>query len=180
LYPDIFINRLLHELKWLQRNADKRNYKLYIRLNVFSDILCEKEFPIIFQQFPDIQFYDYTKHHKRMLRYLDARRGLNDATFPANYQLTFSRSENNWEQCEQVLMAGGNVAVPFHVGRTKPLPQYWNGFRVYNGDLTDLRPLDPQNGYIIGLRAKGKGRADHESGFIVNPISIGNLPRKGD
>jgi hypothetical protein len=161
-----FINRLTTELSWALRRATRRDNKLFVRLNIFSDVMWEREHPAIFSQFPNVQFYDYTAHYLRYLRYLDSRRGL--GTFPRNYHLTFSRKENNWQKCEEILYKAGNVAVPFAVTRTKPLPRYWNGFKVLDGDLTDLRPLDPQNGYVIGLRAKGRGRLDKTSGFIVD------------
>jgi hypothetical protein len=167
--PGTFIDRLLTEIGWAKKLAAKKGNKLYVRLNVFSDIMWEREAPIIFENFPDVQFYDYTAHYLRMIRYI------NHDTFPANYHLTFSRKENNWEKCETVLYNGGNVAVPFHVTRTKPLPRYWNGFKVLDGDLTDLRPLDLQNGYIVGLRAKGKARKDYTSGFIVNLRSFNKI-----
>jgi hypothetical protein len=179
--PSIFMDRLITEIKWAERLTSRKGNRLYVRLNVFSDIMWERETDII-ERFPNVQFYDYTAHYVRMFKYLISRKDKDYTLFPANYHLTFSRKENNWTKCEEILIKGGNVAVPFHIkgnsGRQKaqPLPRYWNGFKVLDGDLTDLRPLDPQNGYIIGLRAKGKARKDHTSGFIVMPsapIQIG-------
>lgn len=43
----------------------------------------------------------------------------------------------------RVLGAGGNVAVVFRVKRGRPLPAVWNGYPVIDGDVTDLRYLDP-------------------------------------
>ena len=43
-----------------------------------------------------------------------------DPTLPANYHLTFSRSETNEADCKRVLEAGGNVAVVF-AGEMKPM-----------------------------------------------------------
>lgn len=160
LYKAEFIDRLAKELTDSVRYADRKGVKLAIRLNVYSDVMWEREFPGFLESFPTIQFYDYTKHYKRMLRYLNGE-------LPSNYHLTFSRSEKNWHQCMAILSGGGNVAVPFHVKRTKPLPTDYNGYTALDGDTTDLRFLDPQGGFIIGLRAKGKGRKDVDSGFIV-------------
>ena len=56
--------------------------------------------------FPNVQFYDYTKSVSRMLKYLDG--GL-----PSNYDLTFSRSEDNDAECDIILAEGGNVAMVF-------------------------------------------------------------------
>jgi hypothetical protein len=45
------------------------------------------------------------------------------------------------------------------------LPETFKGFRVENGDLSDLRFMDNKN-VIIGLKAKGKAKKDF-SGFVV-------------
>ncbi len=174
LYPNVFISRLLTELNWFEKLAKRKNLRPLCRLNVFSNVKWWQEFPQIFTEYPDIQFYDYTKHFDEMMLFLEHRHNPNNG-FPANLHLTFSRSENNWDACLKVLYAGGNVAVPFHVSQSnrwnsaKPLPKYFEGFRVFDGDLTDLRPLDRQGiGDIIGLRAKGKGKTDRKSGFIID------------
>jgi hypothetical protein len=60
---------------------------------------------------------------------------------------------------------GGNVAVVF----SDALPIDWNGYKVINGDDTDLRYFDPVN-VVIGLKAKGQAKKD-KSGFVVNSKS---------
>jgi hypothetical protein len=122
----------------------------------------------IFAHFPDVQFYDYTKHEDRVIKHA---RGL----MPANYHLTFSRSETNEDACLRVLAAGGNVAVVFAVsshkrrdGTLAPLPATWHGYRVVDGDEDDLRFLDPA-GVVVGLRAKGRKAPKDTSGFVVHP-----------
>ena len=85
-----------------------------------------------------------------------------DGTLPKNYNLTFSRSETNENDCISILKRGGNVAVVF---RGKALPTHWQGFPVINGDENDLRFLDPK-GVVVGLSAKGKAKTD-TSGFVV-------------
>jgi hypothetical protein len=128
------------------------------RPNLFSDLMWEKIFPWMFEPpFDEIQVFDYTKHAKRMLRFLDG--GL-----PPSYHLTFSRSENNEDKCQSVLQHAGNVAIAF---RNWPFPATWWGHKVINGDAHDLRFLDPQGGYIVGLKAKGTARKD-TSGFVVD------------
>jgi hypothetical protein len=84
---------------------------------------------------------------------------------PANYDLTFSRSERNEADCLEVLRQGGRVAAVFATRRGRPLPKTWQGFRVIDGDKHDLRFLD-RGGIVVGLRAKGKARADR-SGFVI-------------
>ena len=61
-----------------------------------------------------------------------------------------------------VLNKGGNVAIVFR----NQLPKTYKGFNVVNGDLHDLRFLDPRNS-IVGLKAKGKAKTD-TSGFVLD------------
>ena len=96
---------------------------------------------------------DYTKRFKAMLRFCAGN-------MPSNYHLTFSTSESNWEQCLEVLKAGGNVAAVFD-----KLPESYAGYTVINGDESDWRPMDQKN-VIVGLKAKGLARND-DSGFTI-------------
>lgn len=77
-----------------------------VRLNGTSDIVWEKVAPWLFEVFPSVQFYDYTKHERRML---------GGWKLPKNYHLTFSRSETNGEAVARVLAdnPGAKVAVVF-------------------------------------------------------------------
>jgi hypothetical protein len=45
------------------------------------------------------------------------------------------------------------------------LPEFWHGYKVINGDDTDLRYFDPEN-VVVGLKAKGDAKKD-QSGFVV-------------
>jgi hypothetical protein len=152
---DAFKAMLWTEIAKAERKAARQGKRLAVRLNVFSDIPWERVWPELFETFDSVQFYDYTK---------DPGRALNHARgdFPPNYHLTFSRSETNDEDCHAVLQAGGNVSVVFD---SKDLPAAWDGYRVVNGDETDLRFLD-EKGVVVGLYAKGDGRRD-ASGFVV-------------
>jgi len=111
--------------------------------------------------FPNVIFYDYSKHFKRMIKYLKSQ-------LPSNYHLTFSRNEANDFQTTQVLKAGGNVAVVFR----KELPKTYKGYKVISGDDHDLRFLDQKN-VVVGLKEKltlnkhGKLEKDN-SGFVVD------------
>ncbi len=151
-----FVDMLRRDLALARKRAHKQGKMLACRLNVFSDIQWEKIFPGLFLDFSDVQFYDYTKHAKRMHAY--SQGGL-----PTNYHLTFSRSECNDEEAKRVLCYGGcNVTVVF----SDDLPKSHWGKEVINGDDTDLRFLDPP-GVIVGLKAKGRGKKD-TSGFVVS------------
>src|SRR5262245_47950657 len=140
------------------RRARKRGLIPVVRLNGTSDLPWERlrlnDGRTVLETFPEIQFYDYTKHARRAI-------GATMWALPANYHLTFSRAESNGDDVDAVLAAGGNVAVVFQ----KALPDVFLGRRVVNGDADDLRFLDPA-GVVVGLKAKGRGRSDL-SGFVV-------------
>lgn len=150
---------VVRSIEGLQVKAAARKVKLCVRMNGASDVPWESiktaSGRSLLEQFPGVQFVDYTKSVKRALRH--ARGEL-----PANYHLTFSRSETNHLECLWVLEAGGNVAVVSSLAR----PAMWHGFPTVDGDLSDLRHLDPR-GHVVWLSPKGaKAKAD-KSGFVV-------------
>lgn len=111
----------------------------------------------IFDHYPSVPFVDYTKNPKRF-----------DRALPANYHLTFSRSETNEPDVLRLLARGINVAAVFAV---KP-EGYYGLYRVVDGDEHDLRQLDPKGdnvrgGYIIALSPKGRKAKRDTSGFVV-------------
>jgi len=142
-----FLFQLEKDIKALVKKANKLNMKPAIRLNGTSDINWMSSG--IMDKFPDVQFYDYTK----VLRRLKDK-------IPANYNITFSKSEDNNSECETALELGFNVAAVF-----KNLPQQYMGRQVINGDETDVRFADGK-GVVIGLTAKGRARKDL-SGFVI-------------
>lgn len=60
--------------------------------------------------------------------------------------------------------ADRNTVVCVAVRKGQPLPETFEGRPVIDGDVHDLRFLDPQGGYAVLVRAKGKARRD-TSGF---------------
>jgi hypothetical protein len=153
----IFLSRLIREITAAVKSAKKQNLTAAFRLNLTSDLPWEKiklNKQSVFDLFPSVQFYDYTKSPERMTAFLAGE-------MPQNYHLTFSKSETNGAIAESILKSGGNVAMVFR----KSLPSKWLGVEVVNGDETDLRFLDGA-GKIIGLVEKGKARKD-ESGFVI-------------
>ena len=130
------------------------------RLNGTSDLPYEKykvfEGKNIFEVYPNVQFYDYTKNYLRF-----------DKELPKNYHLTFSRSETNNDKAMELLERGFNVAMVFD-----KVPTEYKGFKVINADEDDLRFLDEKN-VICGLKYKkmtGKGannKLAFESGFAI-------------
>ena len=143
-----FMDKLVKEIQAAVKSSKKAGLIPVFRLNGTSDIRWEnipvRGYRNLFQLFPDIQFYDYTKHSNRK-------------NIPDNYHLTFSRSETNEDQ---ILTVTYNTAVVFET-----LPTTYLGLPVVDGTETDLRFLDPQ-GVIVGLVANGEGKKD-TSGFVV-------------
>lgn len=147
-----FLSQLFKEIKSSVKSATKKELKSCFRLNLTSDILWER---LVVEKFPQVQFYDYTKHLKRFVRFLEGK-------LPNNYHLTYSRDETTPDTLIKSLCAsGGNVAVVFR----KKLPKTWLGIEVIDGDDSDLR-FEDGNGKIVGLVEKGKAK-DDDTGFVV-------------
>jgi hypothetical protein len=109
----------------------------------------------ILQEFPQVQFYDYTKVFKRMEMYCKGQ-------MPSNYHLTYSLNEDNKDLAFEVLKMKGNISAVFR----NYLPTKYEGYQVVNGDESDLRFLDKKN-CIVGLIAKGDAKKD-SSGFVLD------------
>lgn len=160
-----FLADLADEIRKHERSAHRHGLKPAVRLNGTSDLRWERfpvgDYPNIFAMFPDVIFYDYTKHpaHKRSV-----------ASIP-NYSLTFSLAESNDRHAAAALESGINVAAVFSTRKSADLPDFYNiggrDWSVIDGDATDLRFLDPKGSpaVIVGLRAKGRAKRDM-SGFV--------------
>lgn len=154
-----FLSDLWTEVKKSIAAAARKEMTPCLRLNLTSDLPWEKiklNGQSIFEAFPSVQFYDYTKSSERMTDFLSG-------VMPKNYHLTFSRSESNHNLCLSFLKSGGNVAMVFR----KSLPSQFQGFAVVDGDETDLRFMDGA-GKIVGLKEKGLAKKD-ETGFVLEP-----------
>lgn len=155
-----FMADLVFSIKALVRKATKQGLKPLVRLNGTSDIRWETvgltvdgiEYANIFDVFPDVQFYDYTK---------DANR----KALPSNYDLTFSYSgvEGFQPFVKKAVDNGMRLAVVFRTEAS--IPNTFRGIPVVSGDKSDVRHLDAQ-GVVVGLYAKGKAKAD-TTGFVV-------------
>jgi hypothetical protein len=150
---DQFMADLVKDIKLGIKQAEKKDMIPAFRLNGTSDLSWEKyevaDGKNIFQMFPDVQFYDYTKVLGRKVGDIK------------NYHLTFSNADGNLNDVLGAQKSGLNIAVVFK----KVLPEKHLGWKVINGDETDLRFLDEQN-VIVGLVAKGKAKKD-TTGFVV-------------
>ena len=130
----------------------KKGFKPAIRLNGTSDI--DWNIHGLYNEFPKVKFYDYTKIYKRAFKYVNGE-------YPKNYHLTYSLNEDNKQQALDILKRGGNISAVF---RSKKLPKRFLNYKVFNGDKSDLRFNDPKN-VIIGLYAKGRALKDN-TGFV--------------
>lgn len=159
-----YMRWLIAEMRYYQKKAKKDGMGFSARLNGTSDIDYSKilvDGKNVFEIFPDVQFYDYTKNPARL-----------NHNIP-NYQLTFSYTGRNQSRSVDLLVKANNVAVVFDVKKGKDLPQEYMGYKVVDGDLTDYRPNDDK-GVIIGLRFKEIanrefGKQIKESVFVVRP-----------
>ena len=153
---DEFMAQLSKNIKALIKKAESKGLKPLVRLNGTSDIRWENvpfEGATIFEAFPNVQFYDYTK---------DANR----KDLPVNYDLTFSYSgvESFKPYVFKAQSKGMRMAVVFR--KESSIPTMFKGINVVSGDNSDVRHLDEQ-GVIVGLYAKGKAKTD-TTGFVVN------------
>jgi hypothetical protein len=138
------------------RKAQRKHGAVSLRLNTVSDIRWEliARDALEFLIARDVRMYDYTAWSPE------------DRDPVPGYHLTFSAKEPGHTPdgyLVEILSNGGNVAMPFAVGRGKDLPETWLGFKVIDGDLSDDRTLDP-SGVVVGLRQKG--RVEDLTGFI--------------
>ena len=142
--PTFFLDWIIAEMKSYKAKAQRDGYEFSVRLNGTSDIDYSKVLlngKNIFELFPDVIFYDYTKNHNRLY------------TPIKNYTLTLSYTGYNWEQSKKALNNGFNIAAVFNITKKVPFPTSYRGYTVINGDLSDLR-VGEAKGVIIGLRWK--------------------------
>jgi hypothetical protein len=179
---DGFMAQLVDDLAKFSAYCKRKNVKPCVRLNGTSDIMWEKGHPVtrvmpcpildgatvpvrynsLMEAFPEIQFYDYTKIYTRV-----------DKTMPRNYALTLSYSEANPDFAQQIMRrvkeGKANMAVVFRckfaVGHF--LGAGFHDLPCIDGDMTDMRFLDPQGGHVVALYAKGKAKKD-TSGFVID------------
>jgi len=151
--PEEFKRLLRQDLGKFAAYCKRKGVQPVIRLNGTSD----KSWLDIIRDFPEIQFYDYTKVYNRVAKDL-----------PSNYHLTLSYSGANPEYARNVQAFAdkyqANLAVVFR--DKNKIPHTYLGRPVINGDADDLRFLDPQ-GVVVALYAKGQAKHD-DSGFVID------------
>jgi len=153
-----FLAQLHKEITAFVIRCKKNDKKPCVRLNGTSDIQYEYELyqgKNMFEHFPEVQFYDYTKIPTRKVDKIP------------NYHLTWSYSEANEKYAKMFDKVPNNKAVVF---RDKDLPKMFRGVKVIDGDKTDMRFLDESN-IVVGLKAKGQAKKDY-SGFVIDVVQI--------
>jgi hypothetical protein len=148
---DEFMQTLIKDIQKGIRQSQKLGLTPCFRLNGTSDLSWEKyrvDGMNIFEHFPQVQFYDYTKVIGRKVADYD------------NYHLTFSAADGNDADVDKAIAQGMNVTVVFD-----KIPTEYKGRPVFDADETDLRFLDPK-GVVLGLKAKGRAKKDR-TGFVV-------------
>lgn len=164
---DGFMKKLQREIELFTGKAERAGLIPVVRLNGTSDIQWEKipvrsEYPVtafgatIFDVFPDLTFYDYTKIWKRFERPL-----------PDNYHLSLSyslASRKYAAACTRIHeKLDANLIV---VVRSQDVKDFHVELGGIDGDANDLRFLDPP-GSMVYLKAKGAARKD-KSGFVID------------
>ena len=143
-----FMLDLAHDIERACAYAHRQGLTPVFRLNGTSDLAWEKYTVghtslTIFDMFPTVQFYDYTKILGRKTAHI------------ANYHLTFSKADGNDRDVARALAQGLSVVAVYD-----EIPE-----GVPSADDTDLRFLDPK-GVMLGLKAKGRAKKD-TSGFVI-------------
>lgn len=138
--------------------AAKKAGTLAVRLNGTSDARLAEMLTQRHKIAENVIFYDYTKVLQKALKFAK------NSTLASGhrYVVTFSRCEDNEAEAIEAIKSGANVAAVFRHN----LPKTWQGFRVVDGDASDLE-MTKYKGVILGLRAKGKAKKD-TSGFVLN------------
>jgi hypothetical protein len=142
-----FMADLVSDINKAIRFAERKGLTPVFRLNGTSDLSWEKYTAAygmnIFELFPNVQFYDYTKVLGRKVKHL------------TNYHLTFSKADGNDSDVAEALLQGMSVVAVYD-----KIPE-----GTPSADETDLRFLDPR-GIMLGLKAKGRAKKDY-SGFVI-------------
>jgi len=155
---EAFLLSIAADIWSLCNTAKNKGLTPLVRLNGTSDIdyenliVCDDK--NIFQLFPDITFYDYTKHPSRNLT----------GKTPGNYDLTYSYSgitPHNVTIKGLLNPSNSRVAVVFQ--RQEDIPSTFRGWTTIDGDNTDVRHIEPKT-VVVALYAKGKAKNDY-SGF---------------
>lgn len=169
--PALFFEILSREVKALKRRASSQGLKKAGRLNGTTDLDFTRitfNGLTIFEHLKGLRWYDYTKNPNLAANYR-----------AAGVPVTFSwYKKADTKKVIDLLDAGGTIAIAYS-GSDLPADQKIGdrSFRVIDGDISDLRFLDPKS-VVVGLRfkkatfsseAKRINSTALQSGFIIQP-----------
>lgn len=147
-----FLEILYKDIERHIRSSNKARLIPAVRLNVISDIDWENYG--IFDRYPELVGYDYTKRPERL------------GHTPDNYQLMFSYS--GAPKYQNMVGHALGTEIPISVVFRGGFPSQFMGREVIDGDLSDLFNLKARN-KIVGLKLKGgKDIQLSQSPFIVD------------
>ena len=155
-----FFNLLIKDIKSAIKSSLNKGLIPTFRLNAYSDLKYEnikvnyqnKTYSNIFEIFPEIMFYDYSKITNRKT--------------PKNYELTYSYYGNK-KAFKDVLKSNQNIAVVFD-----KLPKKYKNRLVIDGDKTDLRTSENDGiKSIVGLKFKADKK--HYKQYLKDGIKDG-------
>ena len=156
-----FFRLLIKDINAAIKSSIKKQLIPTFRLNTYSDIKYEnikvnhnnKVYNNIFEIFPEIKFYDYSKIANRKT--------------PKNYELTYSYYGNKKALNNEI--NNKNVAIVFD-----QLPKKYKNRIVIDGDKTDLRTIENDGlNVVVGLKFKGSKKALNDGineGFVIKTI----------
>jgi hypothetical protein len=155
---EFFVRWVMDEIDSMIAKAKKLGFNYSVRINNTSDLSPELFYindngtkKNLLQLYPDVQFYDYTKiaNRVKLLK-----------KYP-NYDLTYSFSGENMDECITMLENDVRVAVVF-----RNVPSVFIGHLVIDGDKYDMRYRDPKD-CIVGLKYKRVRTKLTESSFVI-------------
>ena len=138
-----FDYQLAKDINSLRAKAKRLGKRPAIRLNGGSDL----DWSRFYETYQDIMFWEYTKRPDMAIKLSKAY---------GNVHMTYSENENTTDRIRgQLLDAGINIAMVFDIWSRHggALPEKIGTVPVIDGDISDLRFLDPK-GVIVGLRLK--------------------------
>jgi len=194
-HPEHAARLIDHEITQHKKSAQKKGMIPGVRMNVTSDLSWEHHAPKMFSRHKDVQFYDYTKMHNRVIRSLAPKKAgsdFNSMGHPNNYHLTLSHTgtghdESNDKATSEVLKRGGVVAMVFQKQKGKKnasLPTHivdhstGQKYPVTNGDNDDntfdrhttIGKTEGQSGHGVVSGLMLKGVKNEAAGHFANKV----------
>jgi len=158
-HQQAFLLSLAADVWSIARKAKNKGLVPLVRPNGTSDIPYENliiwDNKNLFQLFPDVQFYDYTKHPSRNLT----------GKTSGNYDLTYSFSAITPKPISiKGLTNPDNSRVAVVFQKQADIPKTFRLWDVIDGDNSDVRHIEPKR-VVVALYAKGKAKKE-DNGFV--------------